>query len=752
MTELTWGNKAVTLTIAYDEEHPACLAGVRVSGDVAGQAVCAQLPYHIPMVDIMASGRGTGHAICNNRLVQTSIGASLRVRETSQLHDQTGDHLTIISHDVDETLEVKQEFLLPTDCAVVQVTATVTNLSETPLVLESVVPLALSFGVPSADSARALADGGAQPGVHGWSLLQCRNDWLAEGRWTWAAVRDLCPEVGPKLKHRDQQGSYKVIGDSTFSTGASSPIGMLRSEDRGMAWMFQIEHNGAWIWEIGEDLRDGYFALSGPDWRHHGWTKVLDAGEWFTSVPVSVTLSDSFDAAAAAMTHYRRALHDPVSDIARPKLIFNDYMNTLNGDPTEAKLEPLIRGAAQVGAEVFCIDAGWYDDTGDWWPSVGAWEPSATRFPSGLKHTIDIIRENGMIPGLWMEPEVVGVLSPVAHELPDDAFFLHRGARVAEQQRYHLDFRNPLVIEHMNTIVDRLINEYGIGYFKFDYNIMPGPGTDAGSDGPGDGLLEHNRAYLRWIHDLHVRHPELQLESCSSGGMRTDFAQSRRFELLSTSDQEDFRIYPTIASAAPFTMLPEQAGNWAYPEHGMDAERFAFALTNSLLGHFFLSGYVNTFEPWQIDMVARAIATYCDVVRPIQTAAVPFWPTGLPGWRDPVVTLGLHGADADVITLWARGGESQRLELRVPESVQCKAYGDDARSNAQLLFPVFGDGDDTAGAGSGVATDADGAVSAGAVPSDSRIADWHWSWNADSATLTVDTPAGDLSARTFIIR
>jgi alpha-galactosidase len=38
-------------------------------------------------------------------------------------------------------------------------------------------------------------------------------------------------------------------------------------------------------------------------------------------------------------------------------------MDTLEGDPTEAKLLPLIAAAAAVGCEYFCIDAGWYDDT-----------------------------------------------------------------------------------------------------------------------------------------------------------------------------------------------------------------------------------------------------------------------------------------------------------------------------------------------------------------------------------------------------
>ena len=53
-------------------------------------------------------------------------------------------------------------------------------------------------------------------------------------------------------------------------------------------------------------------------------------------------------------------------------------MNTINGNPTTDRLLPLVAAAAQAGAECFCIDAGWYDDTelADWWPTVGEWVPS----------------------------------------------------------------------------------------------------------------------------------------------------------------------------------------------------------------------------------------------------------------------------------------------------------------------------------------------------------------------------------------
>jgi len=153
---------------------------------------------------------------------------------------------------------------------------------------------------------------------------------------------------------------------------------------------------------------------------------------------------------------------------------------------------------------------------------------------------MDYIRSKGMIPGVWLEIEVMGICCPKAARVHPDWFFTRHGKKVHDRSRWQLDFRNPEVVEHANEVVDRLVRDYHVGYIKMDYNIEPGIGTELNADSVGDGLLGHERAYLAWLDSVFARYPDLVIENCSSGGMRIDYAMLSRHSIQSTSDQEDY--------------------------------------------------------------------------------------------------------------------------------------------------------------------------------------------------------------------
>lgn len=124
----------------------------------------------------------------------------------------------------------------------------------------------------------------------------------------------------------------------------------------------------------------------------------------------------------------------------------------------------------------------------------------------GFKELLSQIQARDLTPELWIEPEVVGIRSVVAQKLPDSAFFQREdGHRIVEKGRYQLDYRQQAVRDHMNGIIHHLITDFGVGYFKFDYNIQVTQGTDINCFSPGSGQLDHNRAYLRWVNEGMMR-------------------------------------------------------------------------------------------------------------------------------------------------------------------------------------------------------------------------------------------------------
>ena len=464
--------------------------------------------------------------------------------------------------------------------------------------------------------------------------------------------------------------------------------GLDAAAPRDFSVMWQIEHNGPWEWEVGEDDPGLHISAFGPEFQDHQWYTQLGEGNDSESVPVSFAItSGNWQQSVAEMTLQRRALRAAKArELGRSEqfertqglVIYNDYMNTLFGDPRLEKELPLVEGAARVGADIFCIDAGWYDSTdGGWWDMVGEWQASTNRFgEAGLKGLADTIRAHGMGLGLWLEPEVIGVKSPLAQSLPDDAFFQRHGVRVCDSGRYLLDFRSPAAREHVTRTVDRLIDDFGAVFFKFDYNTTPGVGTDVDARSVGEGLLGHCRAYLDWLDDLRRRHPDVMIENCGSGAMRADYAQLQRLDLQSTSDQCDPLIYAAIAAGAGLTILPEQQGNWGYAQQEMDDETAVFTLATGILGRLYLSGFIDRMDEHRLALVRDAVALHRRVLTE-QQELVPFWPARLPDFDGDWLVVGLRHPSflpsedddpCDYIIVWRRGGTPS---VNVPLSEDC---------------------------------------------------------------------------------
>ena len=515
---------------------------------------------------------------------------------------------------------------------------------------------------------------GGMPWSRDARLWTAANPWSAEHRWRVGPPADY-GLYDSGMQRYGQQGTKNrilICSAGAWSSSEHLPMGAVEWADSGRVLLWEIEHNGSWQFELGDRGGALYLTASGPCDPEHQWRRRLAPGSSFTTVPVSVAVSErGVEGAVAEITAHRRASRRRHPDHARLPVIFNDFMNCLMGEPSTERLLPLVDAAAAAGAEVFCVDAGWFDDAPGappglggvpgWWDSVGGWEESPRRFPApgGLRAVIGRIRERGMVPGLWVEPECVGVRSAAARALPASAFFQRDGRRVTEWGRHQLDLADPAARAFLDRVVDRLVRDYGLGYLKLDCNIDPGVGTDLVADSPGDGLLRHNREYLAWLDRLLDRHPSLTVENCAAGGSRTDQALLSRLPVQSLTDQQDHRLMPAIAAAAPMAVPPEQGAVWAYPQPGFSAAENAFTLATAMLGRIHLSGRIDLLDGQQRAMVRRAVSVY-KTYRHLLPTSTPHWPLGQPGWDDRLICLALECATGTpagpewYVLLWRR--------------------------------------------------------------------------------------------------
>ena len=530
------------------------------------------------------------------------------------------------------------------------------------------------------------------------SLMIPHNSWQQELQWQENSIHQL----GSHIFREDATTSKRIQKHSigSWSSAEYLPMACIRNRTKNTMEFWQIENNGSWNWELQETFGKRTLILSGPDDVNHHWWKNLEPGETFLSVPVAVGIvSGGEDEAFSALTDYRRCIRRKNKDNENLPIIFNDYMNCLWADPTTEKELPMIDAASAAGCEYYCIDSGWYTD-GNWWPSVGEWIPSEIRFPGGLGEVTNYIRSKGMIPGIWLEIEFVGEECSIAKTADKNWFFQNHGKVTVDRQRYHLDFRNPEVRAYTRAVVDRLVKEYGIGYFKIDYNTSAYLGTEYCADSCGDGLLEHNRAYLRWIDEIFEEYPDLVIENCGSGGMRMDYAMLERHSIQSVSDQTDYVKFASMVVNAPTAVTPEQAAIWSYPMSESTEEEVIFNGVNSCLMRIHQSGNLDILSEKTKTIIQENFNFYREYRKSIPESK-PFWPLGLAKEGDEWMCLGMQCEKRVLLAVWRIGGTEhveiplskylgKNLDVKVafPENdVECKTVWNSEKAILKVTLP-----------------------------------------------------------------
>jgi alpha-galactosidase len=197
--------------------------------------------------------------------------------------------------------------------------------------------------------------------------------------------------------------------------------------------------------------------------------------------------------------------------------------------------------AAQLGAELFMIDDGWFGARKTDRAGLGDWYPDPDKFPNGLKPVIDYVHKLGMEFGLWIEPEMVNRDSRLYREHPDWVINFPGRPRSEGRNQLILNLARDDVSEHLFSVFDKLLTENDIRIVKWDMNRhVSEPGW------PEVTPAEQKRFWVKYVDNLYglvdrlrASHPQVEFETSEGGGGRVDLGLLRRMEQINTSDNGD---------------------------------------------------------------------------------------------------------------------------------------------------------------------------------------------------------------------
>jgi alpha-galactosidase len=248
------------------------------------------------------------------------------------------------------------------------------------------------------------------------------------------------------------------------------------------------------------------------------------------------------------------------------------------------KLSQLADVAKEIGVERFVLDDGWFGSRRSDNSGLGDWQVSKDVWPEGLTPLIKKVKSNGMQFGLWFEGEMVNPDSDLYRKHPD--WILSAGDRIPLEGRRQLviDLTNTDAYEYILSSVDKILSDYEIDYIKWDHNRFLLEPASQGSP----AVHKQTLAIYRLFAELKSRHPNLEIESCASGGGRIDLGMAQVADRFWTSDCNDALERQYIQRYTQIAIPPEMLGSHIGPTHSHTTGRvhsLSFRAITALFGH-----------------------------------------------------------------------------------------------------------------------------------------------------------------------
>lgn len=335
---------------------------------------------------------------------------------------------------------------------------------------------------------------------------------------------------------------------------------------------------------------------------------VLGRGESYATPWLVVAAANSgLDGLAAQLHGYARALPAHPS---LPRPVTCNVWEAVYFDHDLTRLREIADLAAAVGVERFVLDDGWFGGRRDDRAGLGDWTVSPEVWPDGLGPLVEHVTARGMQFGLWFEPEMINPDSDLYRAHPD--WILGAAGQPMHRNQLVLDLSRAEVRDHLFHAIDAVLSDHDIRYVKWDHNRDL---YDASSAARGGGAAAHAQtAGLYELHDrLRAAHPDVEWESCASGGGRTDLGMLERVQRVWTSDMTDALSRQVIQRWTAQLLPPEYLGaHVSAPVNHQTGRALDLDLraATAFFGDFGIEWDLSSATPPERERLARWIASY----------------------------------------------------------------------------------------------------------------------------------------------
>ena len=354
----------------------------------------------------------------------------------------------------------------------------------------------------------------------------------------------------------------------------------------------------------------------------------LPAGDSYTAPWAVFTYSDAgLDGLSARLHPFIRSRRDRDPQPVPPRPVVLNTWEAVYFSQDLPTLERLVDAAAKVGVERVVLDDGWFQGRRDATRGLGDWVVDSKAWPAGLHPLIKRVHAAGMDFGLWVEPEMISRDSDLARAHPD--WVLGGAAAPAWRDQQVLDLGNPQAFDHVLQRLDALLTEYPLAALKWDHN----------RDLLGGSAHTQTLALYRLIDAVRARHPQVEIESCASGGARIDLGILQRVDRVWTSDTNDPLERQQIQRYTGVLVPPEFLGGHLGAATAHTTGRtssLSFRLATALFGSAGIEWDLSQATAAELASVAAWVTQY-KTLRPLLHAGVVVHADG----SDPALVL--HG-------------------------------------------------------------------------------------------------------------